>query len=77
MTRFTTKPLNTLSDALTLIVMAGLTAASAAVMAVPVVHETPAVVLPTVVVTAKSTRAAEAVRLPTVVVVAKRSDSAS
>ncbi|MBN8503761.1 MAG: hypothetical protein J0L58_04755 [Burkholderiales bacterium] len=71
MTRFNTSPLTALSDALTLFVMAGLTVASAAVMALPVQHEKaePAT-LPLVVVTAKSS--AERVHLPAVVVTAKR-----
>ena len=77
MSKFTTAPRNALSDVMTLRVMAGLTIASAAALALPLGPQTPAVVLPTVVVTAKSPRATEAVRLPTVVVVAKRGDNAS
>lgn len=77
MSQFTRTPLNALNDVLTLTVMAGLTIASAAAMALPLGPQQAPVVLPTVVVTAKSPRAAEAVRLPTVVVVAKRGDSAS
>jgi hypothetical protein len=65
-------PLNTFSDALTLAVMAGLTIASAAALALPLHDAEPEIVrLPTVVVTAKPSHA-EPVRLPDVVVTAKR-----
>lgn len=69
-------PLNTLSDALTLAVMAGLTIASTAALALPSAQTEPEVVyLPTVVVTAQSSHA-EPVRLPAVVV-AKRTSADS
>ncbi|WP_374661745.1 hypothetical protein [Inhella sp.] len=76
MTRFQIAPLSALSDVLTMIVMAGLTAASAAVLAGPMVLPEPTVVtLPTVVVTAKRTQSPEPTRLPAVVVTAKRASA--
>lgn len=74
-----TRPvLNAFGDGLHLVVMAGLTLASAAVLAIP--HgpravEAEPIVLPTVVVTAKPSAATSVPRLPTVVVTAKRSAS--
>lgn len=69
-TTFNTRPaLTLLGDALTLFTMAGLTVASAAVIAHALPEPAPLPQLPTVVVTAK---AAALPQLPTVVVVAKR-----
>jgi hypothetical protein len=70
-------PLNSISEVFTFIAMAGLTVASAAAIAFPVLDSEPVVRLPTVVVTAKPSHSTEPVRLPTVVVVGKRSSSAS
>lgn len=72
----TTRPvLNAIGEGLHLVVMAGLTLASAAVLALPPgprAVEAEPIVLPTVVVTATPTQAASVPRLPTVVVTAKR-----
>ncbi len=69
--------LQVFSEGMTFFVMAGLTAASAATLAFAPGHRAVAsadpIVLPTVVVTAKSSKAAERIVLPTVVVTAKRS----
>ena len=70
--RFNTRPvLNTITEGLTLIAMAGLTFASAATLATPTV-DVPQVVhqLPTVEITVKKHQ------LPTVIVTAKRSQIA-
>lgn len=78
----TREVLNTASDVMTFVVMAGLTVASAATFAFAPMSpardlqlaDAEPVRLPTIVVTAK--RTAEPVRLPTVVVIGKRSTSA-
>lgn len=78
---FNTHPvLQAFSEGLNLVVMAGLTLASAAVLAIPPgpraadsVPRAEPILLPTVVVTANSSNAASVPRLPTVVVTAKRS----
>ncbi|MBH9553586.1 hypothetical protein [Inhella gelatinilytica] len=70
-TKFNTRPvLDTLSDGLTLALMAGLTFASAAAMASPMhlADEAAPILLPTVVVTAQ-----KPIHLPTVVLTAKKS----
>lgn len=73
--RFDTRPsLQRLSDALTLAVMAGLTVASAAVMASVLPEPAEPLRLPLVVVTAKpAAQPAATPRLPLVVVQARRS----
>jgi hypothetical protein len=74
---FNTHPvLQAFSEGLNFVVMAGLTLASAAVLAIPAGPRAPSaepILLPTVVVTAKSSSASTVPRLPTVIVTAKRS----